>query len=71
MEEKEYYSAKDIAKKLDCCLSTAYEKIEDLNQLLIQKYPNIVIFEKKIPIWFMNVLNQLQIIRRNYAKIKY
>ena len=54
MEEKEYYSAKDIAKKLDCCLSTAYEKIEDLNQLLIQKYPNIVIFEKKIPIWFWN-----------------
>lgn len=48
----EYYSAKDIAAKLGCCLSKAYVYIDKLNKTLKKEYPNLVIIEHKIPIWY-------------------
>ena len=53
--KKEYYSAKDIADILGCCLATSYETINKLNKLLQEKYPNVIIMKNKIPIWFWNI----------------
>lgn len=55
---KKFYGAKDITCILGCCKSIAYQKIAMLNDLLSKRYPNIVIFPHKIPIWFWNECTQ-------------
>ena len=53
--EKEYYSAIDIAKALGVCRSTAYKEVDNMNRELKKEYPNIRIFEHRIPIWYWNL----------------
>lgn len=55
MMEKEYYSAIDIAKALGVCKTTAYKEVDNMNQELIREYPNVRIFEHRIPIWYWNL----------------
>lgn len=55
MTEKEYYSVIDIAKALGVCKTTAYKEIDNMNQELKNEYPNVRIFEHRIPIWYWNL----------------
>lgn len=52
MKEQEYYTVKDIAVALGVCKTTAYKEIDNMNQDLKKEYPNIRIFEHRIPIWY-------------------
>ena len=47
-----YYNAKQISEMTGLALSTARHKIQILNEELKEKYPNQIIFQGKIPIWF-------------------
>ncbi len=47
-----YYNAHQIAEIIGYALSTARHKIQILNEELKEKYPNQIIFQEKIPIWF-------------------
>ena len=55
MMEKEYYSAIDIAKASGVCKTTAYKEVDNMNQELKREYPNVRIFEHRIPIWYWNL----------------
>ena len=55
MTEKEYYSVIDIAKALGVCKTTAYKEVDNMNQELKREYPNVRIFEHRIPIWYWNL----------------
>lgn len=47
-----YYNAKQIAEMTGYSLSNAHKIIQNLNEELKEKYPNQIIFQGKIPIWF-------------------
>ena len=55
MREKEYYSVNDIAIALGVCRSTAYKEVDNMNRELKKEYPNVRIFEHRIPIWYWNL----------------
>lgn len=47
-----YYNAHQIAEITGYSYKTAQKKIQILNEELKEKYPNQIIFQGKIPIWF-------------------
>ncbi len=55
---KEYYTAKEIAIKTNRCLSSAYDLINRLNKEMVQKYPNMIVLEKRIPIWYWDEITK-------------
>lgn len=50
----EYYTAKDVKEKVGCCLSKSYELIDKLNKTLKEEYPQVIVVDHKIPIWYWN-----------------
>ena len=55
MREKEYYAVNGIAIALGVCRSTAYKEADNMNRELKKEYPNVRIFEHRIPIWYWNL----------------
>lgn len=48
----EYYNAKQIATIIGKGLTCAYDLINELNEEMKIKYPNIKIIKHRIPIWY-------------------
>ena len=49
---KEYYSAKDIQKIIGCGSTKSYDIVNKLQQSFKKEYPNTIIIQAKIPIWY-------------------
>ncbi len=49
---KDYYNAKDVQKITECSQSLAYEIIRKLRESFANEYPEAILIQGKIPIWY-------------------
>ena len=49
---KDYYNAKDVQKITDCSMSLAYAVIRKLRKMFEQEYPQTILIQGRIPIWY-------------------
>lgn len=50
--EKMYYSPKDVRQMTDRSDDYARRLIVKLNKSMIEEYPNLMVMENRIPIWY-------------------
>lgn len=50
--KKDYYQCEDIQIIIDCKKSYAYELISKLRKSFIKEYPNAIVMQGRIPIWY-------------------
>lgn len=49
---KEYYSARDIKQITGCGTTKSYDLINKLQEMFKKEYPNAIMIQAKIPIWY-------------------